>query len=98
MTQSFPKLGVVMLAFALSAQLFGQTTSSPTPKRRKPASAAPVASQADLQSLRDLVDWLISNDQLDVEPIEVGCFCRPELRSSDGHFAPGSGQHGVRQR
>src|ERR1700746_2961864 len=55
MTQSFPRLGVVMLAFALSAQLFAQTTSYPKQKRRKPAAAAPVASQADLQSLRDLV-------------------------------------------
>jgi len=55
MTRSFPRLGVVMLAFAMSAQLSAQTTSSPKEKRRKPASAAPVASQADLQSLRDLV-------------------------------------------
>ena len=53
MRQSFRWLGIVSMAFALSGSLLAQTTIAP--KKRRAASAAPAASQQDVQALRDTV-------------------------------------------
>ncbi|PYV51763.1 MAG: hypothetical protein DMG92_03295 [Acidobacteria bacterium] len=53
MRQTFRGLGIVTIAFALSGSLLAQTTIAP--KKRRAASAAPAASQQDVQALRDTV-------------------------------------------
>jgi len=73
MRQSFRWLGIFTIALALSGSLLAQTTATPPPKRKhtKPAtvSAAPAASQEDVQSLRDLV--LAQQKQLETQNQQV---------------------------
>lgn len=53
MTQSFRRLGIFLIALALSTSLLAQTSTPPKKKRAKPAE--PAASQQDVQALKDLV-------------------------------------------
>src|SRR5438270_3072051 len=56
MNQRFRGLGVFIISLALSLSLIAQTAGPPsTEKKHREPAAIPAASQADLQSLRDLV-------------------------------------------